>query len=72
MRLGYDLYWHRAPIFDPVNFFNNPDNYWAPRNFCSMMMLGVPSERKMAIANLPKVTSKDEWWDEKSAPGPRR
>jgi len=70
MGLGYDLYWHLAPIFDPVNFFNNPDNHWAPRNVCSLMMLGVPSERK-TIANLPKVTSKDQWWDEKIAPGPR-
>jgi hypothetical protein len=32
-------------------------------------MLGVPSERKMAITHLPKVTSKDEWWDGRSAPG---
>ena len=62
--LGYDLYWHRAPIFDASNFFNNPDNHWAPRNICSLMMLAIPSERKMQIPHLRKVADKNEWWSE--------
>jgi len=24
--LGYDLYWHRTPLFNPKNFLNNPQN----------------------------------------------
>jgi FkbM family methyltransferase len=62
--LGYDLYWHPAPIFDSSNFFNNPDNHWAPRNVCSLMMLAIPSERKMQIPQLRKVVDKNEWWSE--------
>ena len=30
-KLGYDLYWHPAPIFEESNFLNNPVNHWAPR-----------------------------------------
>jgi FkbM family methyltransferase len=29
--LGYELYWHPAPIFSPDNFFGNPENRWHPR-----------------------------------------
>jgi len=71
MRLRYDLYWHLAPIFDPVNFFDNPDNHWAPRNICSLMMLGVPSERKITVANLPKGLTRMNGGTKKSAPGQR-
>jgi hypothetical protein len=61
-KLGYDLYWHAAPIFEPQNFFDNPDNHWAPRNVCSLMMLGVPAERAITVGGLDRVTDKDGWW----------
>jgi FkbM family methyltransferase len=61
---GYDVYWHQAPIFDPGNFFGNPVNHWAPHNICSLMMLAIPSERKMQIPHLRKVADKNEWWSE--------
>jgi FkbM family methyltransferase len=61
-RLGYDLYWHPAPIFDESNFFGNPDNHWAPRDLVSLMVLGVPAERKSDISGLKPINDKNEWW----------
>jgi FkbM family methyltransferase len=60
--LGYDLYWHAAPIFSPDNFFGNPDNYWLPENIVSAMVLGIPSESGIAVDDLPRVRDFDEWW----------
>jgi FkbM family methyltransferase len=61
-KLGYDLYWHPAPIFDEQNFFGNPVNHWAPRNVMSLMVLGIPSERKLAIPQLRHIADNQEWW----------
>jgi FkbM family methyltransferase len=60
--LGYDLYWHPAPIFEEHNFFGNPVNHWAPRNITSLMVLGVPKERKKDISGLRPVKDKHDWW----------
>jgi len=61
-KMGYDLYWHPAPIFDEQNFFGNPVNHWAPKNVISLMVLGIPSERKTAMPELRRITDKNEWW----------
>jgi FkbM family methyltransferase len=71
--LGYDLYWHGAPIFSPDNFFGNPDNYWAPENIFSAMVLGVPKESGLRVDDLPPVRNFDEWWNlapAEQVPGP--
>lgn len=60
--LGYDLYFHPAPLFEPSNFFGNPVNHWAPSEFVSMMILGIPSERKLTFG-LKRITDSNEWWD---------
>jgi hypothetical protein len=62
-KLGYDLYWHLAPIFEPDNFFGNPTNLWAPRDIISLMMVGVPSERKQQVEGLRRVSGAGDWWD---------
>jgi len=62
-KLDYNLYWHPAPIFDEDNFFGNPINHWAPRNILSLMVLGVPAERKMDISNLKPISDKNDWWE---------
>jgi FkbM family methyltransferase len=62
-KLGYDLYWHPAPIFDEENFFGNPVNHWAPRVVVSLMVLGVPAERKQAISGLKPIRDKNDWWE---------
>lgn len=60
--LGYDLYFHPAPLFDPGNFFGNPINQWAPTELVSMMVLGVPKERKLDIG-LKRIADPNDWWD---------
>jgi FkbM family methyltransferase len=62
-KLGYDLYWHPAPIFEESNFLNNPVNHWAPKNIVSQMVLGIPSERKVEIPNLRRVAGVSDWWE---------
>jgi FkbM family methyltransferase len=61
-KLGYDLYWHPAPIFDQDNFFGNPINHWAPSTIISMMVLGLPSERKLAVPQLRRIMNANDWW----------
>jgi FkbM family methyltransferase len=61
-KLGYDLYWHPAPIFDADNYFGNPVDHWAPNGVISLMVLGVPAERKATISGLRRIASADEWW----------
>ena len=61
--LEYDVYWHLAPVFDRQNYFGNPVNHWAPAEMLSIMMIGMPSERKIVIPDLPRITSVDDWWE---------
>lgn len=60
-KLGYDLYWHLAPIFDKDNYFGNPVNFWTPQAITSLMVLGIPAERKTAIPQLKRITDKHDW-----------
>ena len=62
-KLGYDLFWHPAPIFDENNFFGNPTNHWAPQNVMSLMMLGTPAEKKLKVEGLLPVIDRNVWWD---------
>jgi FkbM family methyltransferase len=61
-KLGYDLYWHPAPIFEEDNFFGNPVNHWSPKNIVSLMVLGVPAEQKREINGLQPVVTPNDWW----------
>lgn len=61
--LGYDLYFHIAPINSPENFFGNPENHWAPATIVSKMMVGLPRDRGGVIEGLRRMEDKDEWWD---------
>lgn len=62
-KLGYDLYWHLAPIYEESNFFGNPVNHWAPKNICSLMVLGLPSEHKISVPVLKRIVDSNEWWN---------
>lgn len=53
-QLGYDLYWHCPPFFNPQNFAGNPQDVFG--NIVSVNMLGVPSERQSEITGLVPVT----------------
>lgn len=60
--LGYHLFFHPTPLFEPGNFFGNTVNHWAPRELVSMMVLGVPEERNLSIG-LKRITDPNVWWD---------
>jgi FkbM family methyltransferase len=60
--LGYKLYWHAAPIFEPDNFFGNPVNHWAPNSVVSMMVLALPAEKHDDLKGLPRIQEATEWW----------
>ncbi|MBK9114874.1 MAG: FkbM family methyltransferase [Betaproteobacteria bacterium] len=61
--LGYDAYRHPAPIWEPENFFGNPVNHWAPKNMVSLMVVGIPRERKVEVRDLHRISRPDEWWE---------
>ncbi len=62
LALGYRIFFHPAPIFQPDNYLRNPVNAWAPKNIVSLMMLALPP-KVMAPQGLREVKSSDEWWD---------
>jgi FkbM family methyltransferase len=49
--LGYDLYWHTPPLYNPANYFGNRENVFG--GTISINIFGVPSE---AVANLDGFT----------------
>lgn len=53
-QLGYDLFWHCPPFFNPQNFAGNPNDVFG--NIVSVNMLGVPAERQSEITGLVPVT----------------
>jgi hypothetical protein len=61
--LGYDLYWHLAPVFNPENFAGNRKSYW-DFTLISAMVLGIPNERGSNIEGLMKIAGPDDWWQE--------
>jgi Methyltransferase FkbM domain len=61
-KLGYQAYWHPAPIFEENNFFGNPVNHWAPQIIASPMVLAVPAERGLRVDGLRAVKDRNDWW----------
>lgn len=59
--LGYRIFFHPAPIFQPNNFYGNPVNAWAPRNINSLMMLALPRDVPPP-GNLREAKSSSDWW----------
>lgn len=51
--LGYDLYWHAVPLYNPDNFFKNTENIY--KTIVSINMLCLPAELDMQV-KLPKIT----------------
>jgi hypothetical protein len=58
--LGYRLYWHLPPLFNPSNYFDNPSNEFG--NVVSVNMLCVHSSVKSAIQGLRPVDGPDSDW----------
>ncbi len=52
-QLGYNMYWHLPPLFNPDNFAKNSENVFD--NIVSINMLCVPKETPMKITGLERV-----------------
>lgn len=51
--LGYELYWHRPPIYNPNNFLKNTQNVFG--NVVSINMLGIHPSHAIKIEGLERV-----------------
>src|SRR5262249_40109323 len=51
--LGFDLYWHCPPLFNPGNFGGNPTNIFG--QIVSMNMLCVPKSTAPPVMGLARV-----------------
>ena len=65
MQLGYDLYWHPAPIFDPNNYFRQSDQPLGAQQH--HIIHGAGDSRRNGGEATPSSyedRDKDEWWDQ--------
>jgi len=51
--LGYDMYWHKPPLYNPQNFFNNPKNVFG--DIVSLNMICLPRSRGGVLQQCEKV-----------------
>jgi len=58
--LEYIAYWHFPPLFNPANFFGDPENIFGTVQ--SMNILCVPKESKLTVTGLAAVRSAQETW----------
>lgn len=58
--LGYRLWWHLAPLFNPLNFAGNADDVFP--DMVSFNVLGMPGETDPAFAGGTEVTSPSQIW----------
>lgn len=61
LALDYSLYWACLPLYNPNNFFKNPENIYA--NTVSLNLLCIHNS-KPQDTNLPKVINSDQTWDD--------
>lgn len=62
--LGYDLWWHLPPLYNPDNFRGNRNNIF--KDLISINMLGLPSGKGHKVALRPVTGPRDSW---RRAPG---
>ncbi len=60
MSLGYDLYWHLPPLFNPDNYFGNSSNEFG--RIVSANMLCIHSSVKSSIAGLRRIETPESDW----------
>jgi hypothetical protein len=59
LSLGYELFWHLPPLFNPDNFFRHSTNVFG--NIVSYNMLGVPREAKRDISGFRPIAGPEDW-----------
>lgn len=60
MEYGYDLHWHLPFLFNPDNFFHQPDNLFP--GIVSVNMLCMPREVSVELTGFRRITSPTDWW----------
>ena len=56
---GYKLYWHTPPLFNPLNFAGEEENFWP--GIVSQNMLCVPVEYKSEVNGFEEIEGPDSW-----------
>ncbi len=56
--MEYRVYWHLPKLFNPDNFFANPDNVFG--NIISRNILCLPAERNTAVEKMREITDPAE------------
>jgi FkbM family methyltransferase len=56
---GYKLYWHTPPLFNPLNFAGEEENFWP--GIVSQNMLCVPVEYKSEVNGFEEIEGSDSW-----------
>lgn len=57
--LDYRLWWHLPPLFNPDNYFCNPENIYG--HIVSVNMLALPRESKIQVSGMVEVTNAHDW-----------
>ena len=60
--MDYSLYWHLPPLFNPENYFREPDNEF--RGLISINMLCAPDGLTVSRADIYRISSPDDWWSD--------
>ena len=60
LEFGYKLYWHLPRLYNPDNYFKNPNNIFG--NIVSVNMFCVPSEKQVQINGLREVSGPEDNW----------
>ncbi len=50
---GYDLYWHHPPLFNPKNFFHNPENVFGAAK--AFNILGFHRDQNIRVEGMNRV-----------------
>lgn len=56
--LGYRLFWHLPPLFNPANFAGDPEDLF--RGIISVNMLGVHEASPVTLNGFPEVMDREE------------
>jgi FkbM family methyltransferase len=60
--LGYDLYWHFPPLYNPGNFAGRVENIFD--RIISINLLGIPQEMEKQVNGLRRVSGPTDWWQD--------
>lgn len=62
LSLGYRLWWHLVPLFNPNNFAKNPENIFG--GTLAINMLCQPAELARPVSGLREILNPLGWWND--------